>query len=295
MGIVEIENLWYKYRGLEEWVLKDINLDVKEGEFIIIMGPSGCGKSTLCYTLNGIVPKLFHGEMKGTVIVDSRDVSKYTIAEMSTIVGMVFQNPETQITSLTVEDEIAFAPENFALPREEIKRRVDEILEFLGMTDLRYRNPYALSGGQKQALAIAAVLALKPKVLVLDEPTSMLDPVGQKIVSDIIARLNRELNMTIIAVDHRVEWAAEHADRIVIMNKGEIVLEGKPEEVFNKKEVVMKIGFRPPQVTEAAYYIEDMCRLNAPKPYPVTLTEAEKWYRQLINKYKWGGKDEREG
>lgn len=116
MAIVEIKNLWYKYRGMDEWVLKDISLEVQEGEFVIIMGPSGCGKSTLCYTLNGIIPKLLGGELKGSVYVAGRDVSKYDIAQMATIVGMVFQNPETQITSLTVEDEIAFGPENLALP-----------------------------------------------------------------------------------------------------------------------------------------------------------------------------------
>ena len=285
MAIVEIKNLWYKYRGMNEWVLKDVSLEVHEGEFVIIMGPSGCGKSTLCYTLNGIIPKLFGGELKGSVIVDGREVSKYDIAQMATIVGMVFQNPETQITSLTVEDEIAFGPENLALPREEVRRRVEYILDFLGMKDLRNRNPYALSGGQKQALAIASVLALEPKVLVLDEPTSMLDPVGQLLVSDIVSRLNRELKMTIIAVDHRVEWAAEHADRIIIMDEGKIVLSGTPHEVFSKKDRVMSIGFRPPQVTEAAYYVEDFCGLNVPKPYPVTLDEASEWYHNLVKKH----------
>ena len=285
MAIVEIKNLWYKYRGMNEWVLKDINIEVHEGEFVIIMGPSGCGKSTLCYTLNGIIPKLLGGELKGTIIVDGRDVLKYDIAQMATIVGMVFQNPETQITSLTVEDEIAFGPENLALPREEIRRRVDEILEFLGMEDLRDRNPYALSGGQKQALAIASVLALQPKILVLDEPTSMLDPVGQLLVSEIVSKLNKEKKMTIIAVDHRVEWAAEHADRIIIMDEGKIVLSGEPHEVFSEKEKVTSIGFRPPQVTEAAYYVEDLCNLNVPKPYPVTLDEANRWYRELIKKH----------
>ncbi|MGQ4834656.1 MAG: energy-coupling factor ABC transporter ATP-binding protein [Candidatus Asgardarchaeia archaeon] len=289
MAIVEIKNLWYKYRGMDEWVLKDISLEVQEGEFVIIMGPSGCGKSTLCYTLNGIIPKLLGGELKGSVYVAGRDVSKYDIAQMATIVGMVFQNPETQITSLTVEDEIAFGPENLALPREEIRRRVEYILDFLGMKDLRNRNPYALSGGQKQALAIASVLALEPKVLVLDEPTSMLDPVGQLLVSDIVSRLNKELKMTIIAVDHRVEWAAEHADRIIIMDEGRIVLSGEPHEVFSEKDRVMSIGFRPPQVTEAAYYVEDYCKLNVPKPYPVTLDEANEWYRNIVKKH--GGED----
>ena len=214
---------------------------------------------------------------------------KHDIAQMATIVGMVFQNPETQITSLTVEDEIAFGPENLALPRNEIRRRVEYILDFLGMQNLRNRNPYALSGGQKQALAIASVLALEPKILVLDEPTSMLDPVGQLLVSDIVSRLNKEMKMTIIAVDHRVEWAAEHADRIVIMDEGRIVLNGKPHDVFAEKERVTGIGFRPPQVTEAAYYMEDLCNMNVPKPYPVALDEAEEWYRSLIKKY--GGEE----
>lgn len=286
MAIVEIRDLWYKYRNMEEWVLKNINLDVEEGEFVILMGPSGCGKSTLCYTINGIIPKFLHGEMKGEVIVDGRNVKNYEIAQMSTIVGMVFQNPETQITSLTVEDEIAFGPENLALPREEIRERVEEILKIVNLEKERFRNPYALSGGQKQALAIGSVLALHPKILVLDEPTSMLDPVGQLLVSEIIVKLNEQYNMTVIAVDHRVEWAAEHANRVIIMEDGEIVLEGKPKDVFSKKDIVRKIGFRPPQVTEAAYLIEDLCAQRISEIYPVTLSEAEEWYREIIEKYK---------
>ncbi len=281
MPIVEIEDLWYMYRASKDWVLRGIDFSVEEGEFVVVMGPSGCGKSTLCYTLNGIIPHLLGGDLKGKVIVDGMDTRKHSTAELSQRVGMVFQNPDTQLVALTVEDEVAFGPENLALPREEIRRRAEEALQLARLTEARKRSPHSLSGGEKQALVIASVLALRPKILVLDEPTSMLDPLGQKVVSDIVTRLNRELGMTVIAVDHRIEWAAEHADRILVMEDGQIVLEGTPKEVFSQRAKVEGIGFRPPQVTELAYRLEDR---GAKIPdYPVTLDEGERMVRDLLS------------
>ncbi len=281
--MVEIRDLWVKY-SVGDWVLKGINLDVNEGEFVVIMGPSGCGKSTLCYTINGIIPHLLSGKVKGSIRVGGIDTLKSSVSRISQLVGMVFQNPDSQLTALTVEDEVAFGPENLALPREEVERRVEEALSLVRLVHARKRNPQSLSGGEKQALVIASVLALRPKILVLDEPTSMLDPIGQKRVSDLIVKLNEEENMTIIAVDHRIEWASEHADRIAIMEDGRIVLEGSPREVFSHKDLVRSIGFRPPEVTELFYILEDE-GLNV-EEYPVVLSEGEKALRKVVTGWR---------
>lgn len=281
--MVEIKDLWVKY-SVGDWVLKGINLSVEKGEFVVIMGPSGCGKSTLCYTINGIIPHLLSGTVKGSVKVDGIETLESSVSRLSQIVGMVFQNPDSQLTALTVEDEVAFGPENLALPREEVERRVEEALHLARLTHARKRSPQSLSGGEKQALVIASVLALRPKILVLDEPTSMLDPIGQKRVSDLIVKLNDEENMTIIAVDHRIEWASEHADRIVIMDDGRIMIEGPPHDVFSRKDMVRRIGFRPPEVTELFYILEDK-GLNV-DGYPVVLSEGEKALRRVMSSWR---------
>jgi energy-coupling factor transport system ATP-binding protein len=267
---------------MENYVLRGVNLTVRKGEFVVIMGPSGCGKSTLCYCLNGLIPHLLGGEMKGRVLIEGLDTRKYTIAELSQIVGMVFQNPETQIVSMTVREEVAFGPENLALPRKEIRRRVEEALEITRLEGYEERSPYTLSGGEKQALAIASVLALRPNILVLDEPTSQLDTVGANMVSKTVERLSREYGMTIVAVDHRIEWAAKHAGRIIIMEEGEIVLDGEPHEVFEKRETVRKLGFRAPQVTELTYFLTD--RGVRFKQLPVTLEEGSKLFREILQR-----------
>jgi len=145
LPVVEIEDLWYKYRASKDWVLRGIDFSVEEGEFVVIMGPSGCGKSTLCYTLNGIIPHLFGGDLRGKVVVDGMDTRKHSTAELSQRVGMVFQNPDTQLVALTVEDEVAFGPENLALPREEIRRRVEEALQLARLTEARKRSPHSLT------------------------------------------------------------------------------------------------------------------------------------------------------
>ncbi len=277
---VAVEDVWFKYVGSKDFVLKGITLRVKPGEFIVIMGPSGCGKSTFAYTLNGMIPHMFKGEFRGTVIVDGLNTLEHSVAELSTKVGIVFQNPEAQLVSMTVFEELAFGPENLGLPREEILRRIHEVAKVARLEDKLHRSTLHLSGGEKQALAIASVLALRPKILVLDEVTSMLDPLGTELVSEMVVRLNKEYGITIIAIDHRVEWAAEYADRIVIMDDGRIIGEGSPREVFATPELVRKVGFRAPQVSELAY--ELMGRGVQVERVPISLTEAVRCYSRLI-------------
>ncbi len=275
-----VEDLTFYYGDNPDPILRNVNFQVDRGEFVVIMGESGCGKSTLCYTLNGIIPQILRGRLTGRVLITGRNTLQHFVSEMSQTIGMVFQNPETQIVSMTVDEEVAFGPENLALPEAEIRSRVEEALSIARLKGMEHRSPLNLSGGEKQALAIASVLSLRPRILVLDEPTSMLDPMGTRMVSEIIARLNRELGMTVVAVDHRIEWASEFADRIVVMNEGQIVLEGSPRKVFQDQVAVEKLGFRAPQVTEAAYEISHRGRNLA--QFPVTVLEAESQMRELL-------------
>ncbi|MCX8188316.1 MAG: ATP-binding cassette domain-containing protein [Nitrososphaeria archaeon] len=279
--IISVENLSYTYMSGNSYALNNINLKIRRGEFVVIMGPSGCGKSTLLYTFNGIIPHLFRGKMEGHVIVDGIDTRESSISKLSQIVGMVFQNPETQIVSSTVIEEVAFGPENLNLPTKEIQKRVEEALTIARLTDKRDFPTTSLSGGEKQALAIASVIALRPKVLALDEPTSMLDPAGAAMVSNIINDLNKKFGITVVAVDHRVEWAVNVADRLIVMDRGQIIVDDKPSNVFKLYELVKKIGFRPPQVTELVYRLMDN---GIPiQDFPITVEEAERLVRWLVD------------
>lgn len=279
--IISVENLSYTYMSGNSYALYDINLKIRRGEFVVIMGPSGCGKSTLLYTLNGIIPHLFRGKMSGRVIVDGIDTKQSSISKLSQIVGMVFQNPETQIVASTVIEEVAFGPENLNLSVEEIRARVEEALAISRLSGKRDFSTTSLSGGEKQALAIASVLALRPKVLALDEPTSMLDPAGAALVSSIISELNKKLGMTVVAVDHRVEWAVNVADRLIVMDEGKIVIDDKPSNVFKRFDLVKKIGFRPPQVTELFYKLRDN---GVPvNDFPINVEEAEGLVRWFLD------------
>jgi energy-coupling factor transport system ATP-binding protein len=278
--IIDVEDLWFRYRGAKEWVLEGVNLRVASGEFIVIMGPSGCGKSTLALALTGAATRLLFGEVKGKIIVDGIDVLKAQTKEISQRIGIVLQNPETQLITMTVREELAFGPENLGLPTHEIRRRIEEVASKMRLSSLLDRPINALSGGEKQAVAVASVLTLRPKIMILDEITSMLDPVGMQMVTELIERMHQEYKLTILAIDHRVEWASAFAHRILVMNNGRIELEGPPRDVFKNKEHVRKIGFRPPQVAEIAYRMMDRGRVL--QRIPVTLDEAAHIFSALL-------------
>ena len=202
--MIEIKDLTFFYGDDQEPVLKNINLTVGNGEFILIAGPSGGGKSSLARCLNGLIPHFYGGRLKGRVEVEGLETTRHAPKELATMVGMVFQDPENQLVTEDVEREIAFGLENLALPRREIAKRIEEALDTVGIAGLRHRPLHELSGGEKQKVAIASVLALKPRVLVLDEPTSELDPQGAEGVLSIVQRLNDELGLTVILVEHRL-------------------------------------------------------------------------------------------
>jgi len=256
VNIIEVENVSFRYRGSPKYSLRDITLSIKDGEFIGIIGSSGSGKSTFCLTLNGIIPHSIQGEFEGNVIVDGMNTREHSVAELSTKVGLVFQNPDSQIFNMTVLEEVAFALENLGIEREEMWRRIRWALKLVGLWNKREEFPPNLSGGEKQRLAIASVLVMKPRVLVLDEPTSQLDPGGKRSVLSLVNLLNKEEKMTIVLVEHNPEFLLENADRIFVFENGRVVMEGKPEEIFEDVEALERIGVRVPARVKIGYELK---------------------------------------
>lgn len=247
--MISINNLSYYYPDSETPVLDNIDLTIKEGEFILLLGPSGCGKSTLVQCLNGIIPKVSGGTLKGEIYVNGKDVSKYKVYQMSPDVGMVFQNPDAQLFGLTIEEDVAFGPENLGIEREEILKRVDRSLEIVRIEKLREKFTFTLSGGEKQRTAIAGNLAMQPRILVLDEPTSDLDPRGTREVLETIRQLNHDLAITIILIEHKIDEVIGLGDRTIIMDNGRIILDGNTCDVFTENtEQLDSIGINPPQI-----------------------------------------------
>jgi len=247
MNIVEIKDLSYSYSASEAQTLKNVNLTIERGSFVTLTGPSGCGKTTLCRCINGLIPHFYGGEMKGDVLVSGMSIRDHEISELAKHVGFVFQNPENQLFALSAEKDIAFGLENLALPREELRKRVEWAIEMTGIKDLRERAPYELSGGQQQRVAIACVLAMKPEVMVLDEPTSFLDPMVATRLFQLISQLNKELNLTIILVEHRLDLLCQYTDRVIVMDDGEVRLDGTPRDVFSSEEAKL-LGIGIPKV-----------------------------------------------
>jgi len=273
MRVVEVEDLWWKYASGSDWVLRGVDLEVEEGELLGILGPSGAGKTTLCLALMGIIPNSIKGEMRGSVRIFGMDTKSSQTSEIAEYAGIVFQDPDTQFVTMRVVDEVAFPLENFGVGRDEILRRVEEALRATRMWEYRDRYPFELSGGQKQRVAIAAMLARRPRLLILDEPTSDLDPVGKREVFEVLARLREEHGMTLIVVEHRTEELAKYADELLVLREGEVVARGEPREVLAKVDYLEEIGVRPPQVTELAHAVMKIAR--APDGnLPMTLEEG---------------------
>ncbi|MHA1812180.1 MAG: energy-coupling factor ABC transporter ATP-binding protein [Candidatus Thorarchaeota archaeon] len=248
MALIEWQDFSFKYLGANTLTLKHLNLSIEEGEYVVVTGPSGCGKTTLCRTINGLVPQFHRGYIAGHVIVDSRDTRDHTVAQMASIVGLVFQNPANQLVTLSVEKEIAFGPENLGVPPDEIRRRVEEMIDAFDLHHLRDKHPHEMSGGEQQRVALAATLALKPKILVADEPTSNLDPQSAERILELIAEQNRR-GMTVVLVEHRLDIVAKDASRIVLMNEGSVVADGPPHEVL-QMDICEEIGVGVPKAVQ---------------------------------------------
>lgn len=235
--LVHIEKLSFRYLESKQWTLSEIELEVKEGEIIILAGPSGCGKSTLLRCMNGLIPHMYPGEYQGSVTIDGIQVREEPMGILAQKVGLLFQNPENQIFMFSVERDIAFGPENLALPRQEIRSRVDETMRLLGIEPLAQRAPHELSDGQKQRVALAGVIAMRPKLVILDEPTSLLDPKTASELVSLIQDLNTRLGITFVVVEHRLDLLTKLATRMVVMNEGRKVLDGTPSEVLSNERV----------------------------------------------------------
>ncbi|AEC51330.1 cobalt transport ATP-binding protein [Pyrococcus sp. NA2] len=283
MNIIEVENVSFRYGNSRRYSLKDVSLEVKKGEFIGIIGPSGSGKSTFCLTLNGLIPHSISGDFKGNVIVDGLNTRDHSVAELSTRVGLIFQNPDSQLFNMTVLEEVAFALENLGVERDEMWRRIKWALKLVRLWDKREEFPPNLSGGEKQRLAIASVLVMKPKVIVLDEPTSQLDPIGREEVLGLVKLLNREENITIILVEHNTDFLLEYADRIFVFNEGRIVMEGKPEEVFENVEMLEKIGVKIPTRVKIGYELMKRGIINRAVLSREEVVEVLRWAYQRTN------------
>lgn len=246
-AIVNVQDLTFSYRGSSKAAIKNISLKIATGEYVVITGPTGCGKTTLCRCFDGLIPHFHRGSMSGKVIVDGISIAESAVSDLSQKVGFVFQDPENQLVALNVERELAFAPENLGLPRDEIRARVEESIEMVEIDHLRGKAPYELSGGEQQRVAIAAVLTLKPKILVLDEPTSNLDPLGARKVVELLDKLNNENGLTIILVEHRLDLVSQYANRIVVMERGGIAIEGEPRKVLSY-DLVEELGVGIPRI-----------------------------------------------
>ncbi len=248
MEIIKTEDLVFGYEDSHKKVLEHFNVTIEKGSFTALLGHNGSGKSSLAKLFNAVL--LPSG---GTVYVSGMDTkNEELLLEIRKNCGLVFQNPDNQLVASIIEDDVAFAPENLGVPSEEIRQRVDDALKCVGMYEYRLRSPQHLSGGQKQRVAIAGIVAMRPSVIVLDEPTAMLDPRGRKEVVETILRLNREYGITAILITHNMEEAAL-ADRIVVMEKGKILLDGSPKEIFSQYEILKQTGLDVPQITELSY------------------------------------------
>jgi len=264
-SVISINNVSFKYEGQESFALSDVSITVKEGEWLAIVGHNGSGKSTLAKILNGL-----QFPQNGSVLVDDIPLSSDSVWDIRKLVGMVFQNPDNQFVGATVQDDVAFGLENNRVPHEEMLPRVKQALEHVKMIDFLDQEPHHLSGGQKQRVAIAGVIALQPKVIILDEATSMLDPLGREEVIKTVRGLKDEQGLTVISITHDLEEAAQ-ADRIVVMNRGTVYKEGTPDEIFLLEEELIKLGLDIPFPIKMAKALREK-GFEVPRNY---LTDAE--------------------
>ncbi|MCB2202622.1 energy-coupling factor ABC transporter ATP-binding protein [bacterium] len=256
MAIINCEDLSFTYRQSKKPALQHVSFEIEQGEFVGIIGPTGAGKSTLCWAINGVVPQIMRGKYSGSVEVQAKPSRKTPVAEISQIIGIVQQDAEAQLLMTDIEKEIVFPLENLSLPRDEIHRRLEYVLSLVKLSEERYRHPFYLSGGQKQRVAVAAALAMEPEVLILDEATSELDPVGAEEIHELAGRLKGQ-GKTIIMVEHNIDELAKHADRIIVMNHGEVVRDDTAENILTDVRFLQGLGIYPPQVTQTAFHMQE--------------------------------------
>ena len=278
--MISIEHLTFQYQNGKKNALEEINLTIEDGDFLGIIGESGAGKTTLTQTINGIIPHHHRGDYYGSVKIDGQDTFDKTPSELALAVGSVFQDIDSQMVSSVVEDELLYGLENFSISREEIEERVSSSLEAVGISHLRNRNIDTLSGGQKQKVAIAAIIALKPKILVLDEPTGELDPKSSLQIFQMLTELNQKYGITVIVVEQKIMLLCEFAKHLAVMRDGKLILHGTIRDVLEKNELLEQIGINCPRVVTLSNVlrtkgasVEKVC---------ISVDEAEKMARGLI-------------
>lgn len=287
MHALRLQDARFRYKGSTGWALDGISLDIEKGEFVTILGPNGAGKSTVCMMSNGLIPHALEGEFGGKVEVFGLDVREHKVAELATKVGIVFQEPESQLFSMSVEEEVAFGPENLAIPREEIRERVEWALDVVGMNGYNERAPFTLSGGQKQRVAIAAALSMHPEMLVLDEPEYALDPVGRAELYSFLKDLKRRHGVTILLAERDAEGASVISDRIVLMKDGGVVDAGSPRDILRDPDRLRTVGLVPPQMASLASLLNS--ELGRSDMSFLSVDEAENAISSLLNHSKGGG------
>ncbi|MDX9798664.1 MAG: ATP-binding cassette domain-containing protein, partial [Bacteroidales bacterium] len=276
--MIEFDNLSFWYKDNDSPSLSDINISIDEGEFVLVTGPSGCGKSTFIRSINGLIPHFYGGKIKGDVTVSGKKVSETPTNILSEKVGMVFQDPENQLITNEVEREIAFALENLCFSPDLIAKRIEEAIEAVGVSRIRHENPSNLSGGQKQKVAIASALAVHPEILLLDEPTSELDPAAAESILNIIEKINDELGITVILIEHRLERVVHHVDRMLILQDSKIIFDDNPRKINYNERKNWRIGLPP--VTELSLRFAD--KLNNHE-LPLTVKEARTTLKELLS------------
>lgn len=269
---IEFKDVTFTYWQADTPALQDISVQIPAGQFVVLTGPTGAGKSTFLQMLNGLIPNLIPGNLQGDVLVNGVNTRQVPVSELSKQVGLVFEDPDTQIVSLTVEDDVAFGPSNLGMSSDEIRVAIHEALIKTRLVGFENRNPFNLSGGEKQSLAMAGILAMRPGILALDEPTSMLDPVGRTRIISILKTLAAETNTTILVVEQNPELILEMADRILLFDGGRIIKDGTPREVFCDVETLQRVGAKLPPVIEVFW---ELARLGGwQADFPITVEEA---------------------
>ena len=286
MSYIKIRNLSYAYKddnGEPVKVLDGLSLDIDKGEYVAVLGHNGSGKSTLAKLLNLVIDD--YEFLEGSIEIDGKeitadDMTEDDVYELRKKIGMVFQNPDNQLVATIVEEDVAFGPENLGLPREEIRKRVDDALETVGMTKYAHHEPHRLSGGQKQRIAIAGIIAMKPECMIFDESTAMLDPMGRREVVNTIEKLNREDGKTVITITHYMDEAVR-ADRVIVINDGKIILDGTPAKIFAQSEILRSVGLDLPQCADLLLKLRNRGfkldgEINTPEQCAETLAKALK-------------------
>lgn len=279
MKMLELKNIGFKYQLAKQPVFQKIDLDIEKGQFVGLVGKNGVGKTTLCNIIRGIIPNFTHGEMRGEVLIEGKNLKDYSMGLLAEKIGFVFQNPFIQISGIkkTVYEEIAFSLENIGVERSEIIRRVDAILKQFKIEYLKDQHPSQLSGGQSQRVALASVLVMEPDLLIVDEPTSQLDPIGTEEVFEALGILKQQ-QKTVILVEHKIDLISEYADRVIVMADEKIVMDGPTAEILGNKEIE-KYGVLMPKVADLAYRIQDKKNVTFDK-IPTNISDAEEVFRK---------------